>query len=441
MTLTFTQLIPVILVFALYFMGLPIVYALFGSTFFYFLVLDPSTSCWLILQKVMNSTQSFSMLAIPFFIMAGSVMNFGGISDKMMDFCECVTGHMRGGLAQVNVLLSMLMGGCSGSANADCAMQSKMLVPEMEKRGYSKAFSAAITAASSAATPVIPPGVNLIVFCLIAQASLGRTFAAGYVPGILMSLSMMITVAIIAKKRNYPTTRDKFPAFKEIAKQFFISFWGLFFPFGIILGMRFGLFTPSEGGAVAVLYCFIIGGLVYRKLDLRKHFIPILMDTISGTSSVVLIMVSASVFGQYMTWINLPKIVTAAVLNITQNKYVFLLLCNLILLVMGMFLEGGAALMIITPLLLPVAKQLGVGVYHFGLVAIVNIMIGGITPPFGSMMFTTCGITGCPISEFLKEVWPFILCLILILLLLTFCPVLIDVVPNLIYGPVGANGI
>ena len=435
MTLTFIDIIPIILVFVLYFLGLPIVYSLFGATFFYFLVLDPSTKCWLILQKVMNSTQSFSMLAIPFFIMAGSVMNFGGISEKMMDFCECVTGHMKGGLAQVNVLLSMLMGGCSGSANADCAMQSKMLVPEMERRGYSKAFSAAITAASSAATPVIPPGVNLIVFCLIAQASLGRVFAAGYVPGILMSISMMIVVAIIARKRNYPTTRDKFPPVKEVLRQAFISFWGLFFPFGIILGMRFGLFTPSEGGAVAVLYCFVIGGLVYKKLSLKKHLIPILLDTIAGTSSVVLIMVSASVFGQYMTWINLPKIVTTAVLNLTSNKYVFLMLCNLILLLMGMFLEGGAALMIITPLLLPVARSLGVDTYHFGLVAIVNIMIGGITPPFGSMMFTTCGITGCPISEFLKEVWPFILCLFLVLLLLTFCPVLITIVPDLIYGP------
>ena len=435
MTLTFIDIIPIILVFVLYFLGLPIVYSLFGATFFYFLVLDPSTKCWLILQKVMNSTQSFSMLAIPFFIMAGSVMNFGGISEKMMDFCECVTGHMKGGLAQVNVLLSMLMGGCSGSANADCAMQSKMLVPEMERRGYSKAFSAAITAASSAATPVIPPGVNLIVFCLIAQASLGRVFAAGYIPGILMSISMMIVVAIISKKRNYPTTRDKFPPIKEVLRQAFISFWGLFFPFGIILGMRFGLFTPSEGGAVAVLYCFVIGGLVYKKLNLKKHLIPILLDTIAGTSSVVLIMVSASVFGQYMTWINLPKIVTTAVLNLTSNKYVFLMLCNLILLLMGMFLEGGAALMIITPLLLPVARNLGVDVYHFGLVAIVNIMIGGITPPFGSMMFTTCGITGCPISEFLKEVWPFILCLFLVLLLLTFCPVLITIVPDLIYGP------
>lgn len=435
MALTFIDLLPIILVFILYFLGMPIVYSLFGATFFYFLFIDTTSKPWLILQKVMNSTQSFSMLAIPFFIMAGSVMNYGGISEKLMDFCECVTGHMKGGLAQVNVLLSMLMGGCSGSANADCAMQSKMLVPEMERRGYSKAFSAAITAASSAATPVIPPGVNLIIYCLIAQASLGRVFAAGYLPGIMMSIAMMIVVAIISHKRNYPTTRDRFPKITVVLKQALISFWGLFFPFGIIIGMRLGMFTPSEGGAVSVLYCFIVGGLIYRKLKLKKHLVPILLDTIAGTSSVVLIMVSASVFGQYLSWVNIPKIVTTAILNTTSNKYVFLMLCNLVLLVMGMFLEGGAALMITTPLLLPVAQQLGVDTIHFGLVMIVNIMIGGITPPFGSMMFTTCGITGCPISEFLKEVWPFIICLLVVLLILTFCPWFVTVVPNLIYGP------
>lgn len=434
MTLTFIDLIPIFLVFILYFMGMPIVYSLFGATFFYFLVIDTTSKPWLILQKVMNATQSFSLLAIPFFIMAGSVMNFGGISEKLMDFCEVVTGHMRGGLAQVNVLLSMLMGGCSGSANADCAMQSKMLVPEMERRGYSKAFSAAITAASSAATPVIPPGVNLIIFCLLAQCSLGKMFAAGYLPGILMAVSMMIVVAIIAKKRDYPRTRDKFPGAKEVLKQAFISFWGLFFPFGIIIGMRLGMFTPSEGGAVAVIYCFIVGGLFYRRLSLRKHLIPILLDTISGTSSVVLIMVSASVFGQYLSWVNIPKIVAAAILSITENKYTFLMLCNLVLLILGMFLEGGAALMITTPLLLPVANQLGVDTIHFGIVMIVNIMIGGITPPFGSMMFTTCGITKCPISEFLKEVWPFIISLLVVLLLLTFFPWLVTCVPNWIYG-------
>ena len=309
MGLELIELVPIFMVFILYFLGMPIVYALFGSTFFYFTFIDTTSKNWLILQKVMTSTQSFSMLAIPFFVMAGSVMNYGGISDKMMDFAEVLTGHMKGGLAQVNVVLSMLMGGCSGSANADCAMQSKMLVPEMEKRGYSKAFSAAITAASSAATPVIPPGVNLIVFTLIAQISLGRTFAAGYIPGILMAISMMIVVSIIAHKRNYPTTREKFPALKEIVKQGITSFWGLFFPFGIIL---------------AVLYCIIIGRFVYKKLSLREHLVPILLDSIAGTSSVVLIMVAANVFGYYMTWINLPRVVATAMLSLTTNKWLFL---------------------------------------------------------------------------------------------------------------------
>ena len=326
MGLELIELVPIFMVFILYFLGMPIVYALFGSTFFYFTFIDTTSKNWLILQKVMTSTQSFSMLAIPFFVMAGSVMNYGGISDKMMDFAEVLTGHMKGGLAQVNVVLSMLMGGCSGSANADCAMQSKMLVPEMEKRGYSKAFSAAITAASSAATPVIPPGVNLIVFTLIAQISLGRTFAAGYIPGILMAISMMIVVSIIAHKRNYPTTREKFPALKEIVKQGITSFWGLFFPFGIILGMRFGMFTPSEGGAVAVLYCIIIGRFVYKKLSLREHLVPILLDSIAGTSSVVLIMVAANVFGYYMTWINLPRVVATLKqqFNLPENVKIIL---------------------------------------------------------------------------------------------------------------------
>ena len=434
MTLDLIDLLPVLLVFVLYFAGLPIVYSLFGASFFYFLFIDTTTVPYMIMMKVMNSTASYSLLAIPFFVMSGSIMNYGGIADKLMDFAEVITGHMRGGLAQVNVVLSMMMGGCSGSANADCAMQSKMLVPEMEKRGYSKAFSAAITAASSAATPVIPPGVNLIVYAVIAQCSLARVFAAGYVPGILMSISMMIVVAIIAKKRNYPTTRDKFPPVKEVLRQAFISFWGLFFPFGIILGMRFGLFTPSEGGAFSVVYCLIVGKFFYKKLSFKRDLIPILMDSVAGTSSVVLIMVAANVFGYYMTWINLPKVVATAVLNITGNKWVFLMICNVILLIMGMFLEGGAALMIITPLLLPVAKQLGVDVIHFGLVAITNIMIGGLTPPFGSMMFTTCGITKCAIGDFLKEVWPFILCLVVVLLLITFFPVLVTFVPSLIYG-------
>lgn len=429
----FMGYIPIILVFVLYFGGIPIVYALLGSTFFYFMFIDTTSPMDLILQKVLTSAQSFSLLAIPFFVMAGSIMNYSGISEKMMEFAEVLTGHLKGGLAQVNVLLSMLMGGCSGSANADAAMQSKMLVPEMEARGYSRAFSTAITAASSAATPVIPPGVNLIVYALLASCSVGKMFAAGYVPGFMMAGALMIAVAHVSKKRGYTPSREKRATLGEIGKQALISFWGLAFPFGIILGMRIGLFTPSEGGAVAVLYTLIVGKFIYKKLSFRKHFIPIMRETISGSASVVLIMVSASVFGYYLSWEGIPQMVTKALLSVTDNVYVMLLLCNVILLVMGMFLEGGAALMIIAPLLVPVVTNMGIDPIHFGMICIVNIMLGGLTPPFGSMMFTTCGITDCAISDFLKESWIFMFALLVVLMLITFVPAFSMVVPNLIY--------
>lgn len=425
--------LPSIMVFILYFSSIPIAFALFGSSLFYFAVIDTSSPVDLLLQKFVTSTQSFPLLAIPFFIMAGSIMNYAGISQKLMQFAEVLTGHMAGGLAQVNVLLSMLMGGVSGSANADAAMQSKMLVPEMEKRGYDKAFSTAITAASSAVTPVIPPGINLIIYALIASASVGRMFAAGYIPGFLMTAFLMVAVAIISKKRGYKPSREKKAKPKEILKQGIDSIWALLFPFGIIMGLRIGIFTPSEAGAVAVFYCIIVGKFIYKKLG-REHIIPVLKETILATSSVVLIIVSASVFGYYLNWEQIPQHLTALLLHVTQSKYVMLMIINVLFLVMGMFLEGGAALIILAPLLVPVVTQLGVDPIHFGLICIVNIMIGGITPPFGSMMFTCCTITGCELQDFVREAIPFILALLFALILITYIPIITLILPNLLYG-------
>ena len=425
--------LPVIIVFVLYFSGIPIAFALFGSTLVYFGFIDNSSPVSLLLQKFVTSTQSFPLLAIPFFFMAGSIMNYSGISHKLLLFADVLTGHTRGGLAQSNVLLSMLMGGVSGSANADAAMESKMLVPEMEKRGYGKAFSTAITAASSAVTPVIPPGINLIVYALIASCSVGRMFAAGYLPGFVMTASLMITVHIIAKRRGFAPVRDKMPTIKEVVLQFVDSLWALLFPFGIILGLRIGLFTPSEAGAVAVLYCVIIGKFVYKELK-KEHIIPIFKETVYGSSSVVLIIVAASVFGYYLNWERIPQTMTTWLLGITQNKYFMLMIFNVLLLVAGMFLEGGAVLIILTPLLAPVAVGLGVDVIHFGLICIINIMIGGLTPPFGSMMFTCCSITGCKLEEFTKEALPFMFALIITLLFITYIPQITLVLPNLLYG-------
>lgn len=427
--------LPVILVFLLYFSSIPIAFALFGSTLFYFGLIDQTSPVALLLQKFVTSTQSFPLLAIPFFVMAGSIMNYSGISKRLMQFADVLTGHLPGGLAQANVLLSMLMGGVSGSANADAAMQSKMLVPEMEKRGYDKSFSTAITAASSAVTPVIPPGINLIIYALIASCSVGRMFAAGYLPGLLMTISLMVTVHLISKKRKYVAVRDKKASSKEIFKQGVDSIWALLFPFGIIMGLRIGLFTPSEAGAVAVLYCVIIGRFVYKELK-KEAFIPIMKETIYGTSAVVLIIVAANIFGYYLNWERIPQMITSFLLGVTNNKYLMLLLFNILLLLIGMFIEGGAVLIILAPLLVPVATSLGVDVIHFGLICIVNIMIGGLTPPFGSMMFTTCSITGCELQDFTKEVIPFIGALLVSLMLITYLPIITLVLPNLIYGVV-----
>lgn len=422
--------LPVLIVFFLYFSGIPIAYALFGATVSYFSFIDTTSPTHLMFQRVITSTQSFPLLAIPFFIMAGSIMNYAGISSKLMKFTDVLTGHMSGGLAQVNVLLSLLMGGVSGSANADAAMQSKMLVPEMEKRGYDKAFAAAVTASSSAVTPVIPPGINLIVYALIASVSVTKMFIAGYVPGVLMALALMATVAIISKKRGYKPSREKRASFGEIMAQLKESIWALLFPFGIIAGLRMGMFTPSEAGAVAVVYCIIVGAFIYKELK-WEHCWPVMKQTIHGTASVVLIIVAASFFGYYMNWERIPQQITSAMLEFTQNPYLMLLLVNVLLLVLGMFLEGGAALIILAPLLVPVVTKLGVDPVHFGIICIVNIMIGGLTPPFGSMMFTVCAITDTPLGHFMKEALPFIAALLVTLAIVTYCPGLVMFLPNL----------
>ena len=424
------EYLPILIVFVLYFSGIPIAYALFGASIFYFTFFDAGMPSELVLQKFITSTASFPLLAIPFFVMAGSVMNYSGISQKLMQMADVLTGHFKGGLAQVNVVLSTMMGGVSGSANADAAMQSKIMVPQMEKRGYSVAFSSAITAASSAISPIIPPGIALIIYALIAQVSVGKMFAAGYIPGLIMALCLMVTVSIISKKRGYKASREKRASFGEIASQLKDSIWSLSLPFGIILGLRFGLFTPTEAGAMAVFASILIGLFIYKELKIA-HAIPILKDTIYGTGSVVLIIVSASVFGYYLNWERIPQSLAAFLLGVTTNKYLMLAILNVLLLAMGMFLEGGAALIIIAPLVVPVVVKLGVDPIHFGMIIIVNIMIGGVTPPFGSMMFTTCSVTGASIGSFIKEVWPFIIALLIALIVITYFPSIVMFLPNL----------
>lgn len=415
----------------LYFSSIPIGFALLAATLAYFTFGDTGTPPDLILQKFITSASSFPLLAVPFFILAGEIMNFSGISSSLMKMADVLTGHMKGGLAQVNVVLSTMMGGISGSANADAAMQSKILAPEMEKRGYGRAFSTAITAASSSIAPVIPPGINLIIYALIAQVSVAKMFIGGYVPGILMCISLMIAVNIISRKRGYKPTREKMSPLRDILVQLRESIWALLLPFGIILGIRFGIFTPTEAGAIAVLFCTVVGVFGYKELK-WKHFPIILKNTVYSTSSVVLIIVAASIFGQYMNWERIPHQLTQSLIAFSGSPWLMLIVINIFLLLLGMFLEGGAVLIIVAPLLVPVVKTMGIDPIHFGLVIIVNIMIGGITPPFGSMMFTTCSITKVKVGEFVREIWPFILALVAVLIIVTYIPSIVMFLPNLL---------
>lgn len=421
---------PVIVLFILFFLNIPIGFALMGSALFYFMFINQTMAMNMVIQQFVTSVESFPYLAVPFFIMVGSVMNYSGISEQLMNMAEILAGHMKGGLAQVNCLLSAMMGGISGSANADAAMQSKILVPEMIKKGFSPSFSAAVTAASSAVSPVIPPGTNLILYALIANVPVGDMFLAGYTPGILMTIAMMITVYIISIKRGYAPSREKMASPKEVFNQAIKSIWALAIPFGIILGMRMGMFTPTEAGGVAVVFCFLVGFFVYKQLKL-KHIPIILMETVKSTGSVMIIIASAKVFGYYMTLERIPQIITQALMDFTDNKFLLLIVINLLLLFVGMFIEGGAALVILAPLLVPAVKGLGVDPLHFGVIFIVNIMIGGLTPPFGSMMFTVCSIVNVRLEDFIKEVWPFIVSLLVVLLIVTYSENIALFIPNL----------
>jgi tripartite ATP-independent transporter DctM subunit len=429
-SIEFARYIPLILLIVLFFLRVPIAFSLFTSSIYYFACINTAMPVHLALQNVVNSLQAFTLLAVPFFIMVGVVMNYSGISKRLMTFADLLVGHMHGGLGQVNVVLSTLMGGVSGSANADAAMNCKIVVPEMEKRGYDKGFCAAVTATSSIIPSVIPPGIVLIVYCMVARVSVGRLFLAGYIPGLLLCVGQMITVTILSRKRCYGRTREKRATLLEILKGAKDAVLALFMPLGFLMGIRLGVFTPTEGGAIAVFYCFIVGAFVYRELKL-KDIVPILRETFSSAAEVLFIVVAANLFGYYMTWERIPDSLSTIILQFTGNKYVFLFAVNVLLFIMGMFMEAAPVIIILIPLLALPCQAMGINMVHFGIIVVVNLQIGGVTPPFGAMMFIVCQMLDLPIEQFVKANMPFLVSVIIVLLIITYFPALVLFLPNL----------
>jgi len=321
-------------------------------------------------------------------------MSHSGISKRMMAFAGSLTGHMPGGLAQVFVLLSTLMGGLSASSNADAAMDCKMLVPEMERYGYSEAFSVAVTAASAQITPIIPPGIALIIYGFIANVSIAKMFIAGIIPGIMMCIVEMVMVNLISKKRGYLPHRQSRATFREIWNEFKNAFWALSLIIIVIGGIRMGIFTPTEAGSIAVIYTLIVSIFVYKDFKIVQ-LKNVLLESARATGIVMIIVMAASGFAWIITWEGVASVVTGIVTTISTNPAVYIAIINVFLLILGMFLEGSTALIVLIPLLVPTASCLGIDLVHFGIVIILNLVIGTLTPPMGTILFSYLRFNWC----------------------------------------------
>lgn len=428
--MTFLSFVPCILMMVLLLLRFPVAFSLIIPTAIYYTFINTMMPIEIVVQGMVASTESFPYLAIPFFTCAGVVFNRSGITEKLYGLANLLVGHMRGGLAQVNVLMSAMMGGLSGSASADAAMDAKTIVPEMLRHGYSKGFATVVTAASSVITPIIPPGIILILYSLMADVSVARMFFAGYIPGILLTMALMITVDIISKRRGYKSDRESRAPGAEIWAQCRDSVWALMLPVFMLVGMRFGVFTSTEAGAIAVLYALLVGAFIYKRLS-RADFWPIVIESVEATASVMFIVCSAMAFGSYLTWEGIPMAVTNLLTSNIHSPWALLLVINIFLLIVGFFFEGGAAMVLLAPILVPAVKAMGIDLVHFGIVMSVNLTIAGFTPPVGTMMFIVLAITKTKMEEYIRECWPFLIALVAVLMLITYFPWIVLIVPNL----------
>lgn len=429
--MNFWTFFPIVLLFILFFLKVPVAFSMLISSAVYYLFSPNSMNITLMIQKMVAANSSFTYLAIPFFTCAGVIFNYAGISRRLMDLAECIVGHMAGGLAQVNIVLSALMGGLSGSANADAALETKLLVPQMERLGYGRAFSCVVTAASSCITPIIPPGIILILFASASDVSIGKMFTAGYLPGLLIMVGLMVLTRFISKKRGYKPSREKRASGKELGKTALDAIWALFVPFGLVMGLRLGMFTPTEAGAMCIVYALLVGLFIYKELK-PKDFIPIIKESVTATAGVMFILAGAQAFSSYLTWERLPNLISEFMLANINSPILFLFITNILLLVIGCFFDGGAAMILLAPLLVPAANRLGIDLIHFGIVLSINLTIAGFTPPFGSQMFVTTSIAGVKIESYTKEALAYIGVMILVLMLVTYIPQITLLVPNLL---------
>lgn len=381
-------------------------------------------------QRMVAGVNSFPLLAIPLFMLVGAIMERGGISRRIVHLASSMLGHVSGGLAAVSILACTFFAAISGSAPGTAAAVGELTIPEMEKRGYSKAYASAVVASASCLGVIIPPSITFIIFGIVANVSIGQLFVAAIIPGLFLALLLICVNLIRSRQLGYPT--EKKCSWKERWKPFVDSLWGLLLPIIILGGIMTGAFTPTESAAIAVFYGLGIGFFVYKELTL-SDLVPIFYKASLNAAMIMLLIAAASPFGWVMIIEQVPQMASSAILGMSTNMYIILMLIIIMYLILGTFMETGAIILLAVPIFAPIAQQLGIDMVHFGVVTVVALAIGMATPPVGITLFATCGIAGVTIGEITRKIVPFLIVLILGLMVLAYVPILSTFLPELLF--------
>ena len=425
-----TGLVALILfgtLFLLFLLKMPIGFSLMISSILVMVL--TGTGLEMVPKRLFTSCDSFAFMAVPFFILAGTLMSQGGISRRLCNFINSVLGRFPGGLGLVSVVACMFFAAISGSSAATTAAIGGMMIPEMVKRKYDKDFSAAINAAGGTIGVIIPPSIPFVTYGVLTGCSISTLFMAGFMPGVLMGLALMVVVVIISMKKGYKDT-TKFSG-REILKFFWDALLAMLMPVIVLGGIYTGWFTPTEAAVVAVMYDVVVGMFVYRNIT-PKSLMKILRDASASTAQVMILICAASLFGHVLTAHRIPDAIATFILGLSSNKWVILLLINLLLLVVGTFLDTTAAIIILVPILFPIINTIGVDPIHFGMILCVNLAVGFVTPPFGTCLFVACGVADTSLGAITKKILPFIAALLVVVALVTICEPISLFLPKLL---------
>ncbi|MHB2264033.1 TRAP transporter large permease [Aliihoeflea sp. PC F10.4] len=410
-------------------LGMPVAFAIGIAGTSYFLLpsvfLPESTA----VQRIVAASQSFPLLAVPLFIILGNLMNSSGITPRLIGLATTLAGWLRGGLAQSTVVLSLLMGGISGSAVADAAMQARILGKPMIAQGYSRGFTAAVLSVGGLIVATLPPSLGLILYGYLGEVSIGRLFIAGIAPGVLLTVLLMFVTWVMAVRRGYEPINDRLPTGGEVWREFKAGFWAVMFPVWLLVGIRFGFFTPSEAGGFAIVYALFVGFVIYRTMTLGVLF-DALQKSIRDIGMIMLIILLSGTFGYVLTFERMPQSIAQVALTTMSDPTVLLFTIAGFLLVIGMFVEATVLVMLLTPILVPVITAAGVDPVHFGLIMMTLLTFGGMTPPVGVSMFTVCGILKSSYKSYSIEIIPFALAVLALVSLMILFPQIVLYLPN-----------